>query len=118
MVRVCFLIPFHLERVELVLVLRSLDRKVQVVVVEVVRVDLADSVRLVDYHYCRCLHFLVHLLHLLRVVVLGRVEMGKLVRTGMSVFVFLYLVGDNGSAIDCLFRQGVKLGPRELVKKD
>ena len=61
------------------------------VVVEVVRVDLADSVGLVDYHYCCRLHLLVHRLHLLRVVVLGRVEMGKLVRTGY-LFLFSFIL--------------------------
>ena len=101
MVQVCFLVPFHLEHVELVLVLRFLDRKVLVVVV--VLVDREEG-----FHRRRHrLHSLVHHFLLLWVVLERVGDVSECM--GMFPFIFLYLQGDNGTGVDYFLHQGNKL---------
>ena len=88
---------------ELVRALRSLDREVWVVVEVVVLVD-----RKVDFHRRRHFHFLAHRLHLLRVVVLGRL-VDTVGYEERFPFLFLYLVGDNGMGLSYFLRQNNEL---------
>ena len=91
MVRVCFLIPFHSERMQLVLVLRSLDQEV-------------------GFHCCRYLQ--VRRLSLLQVVLGRLVDMAGCVE--MFPFLFLYNQGGIEMVSDYFLCQGRKLVVRLL----